>query len=180
MIEIIKKAKEGNVDAKETLLEIFNPLIISVGESYYIFDYDQEDIRQIAKLAILKGIESIDNEKLKYFPAYIAKIVKNTLATEVKKATKRYKLIKEDNEEGIKEEAVHKIAIEDEVVNNINREKLSKALKVLDNKEIALLNKIYIDNITIAEYSRSLEMPYYKVINLHKKIIEKLFYLMEF
>lgn len=91
--ELIFRLQSGDEVAYSDLLEIFNPLITSAVASFVRFlteGYDEEDIRQDARLALYQAALSYDLHQIKVTFGLYAKIcINNALTTKFKRSGKK-------------------------------------------------------------------------------------------
>lgn len=91
--ELIFQLQSGDEAAYSDLLEIFNPLIASAVANFVRFlteGYDEEDIRQDARLALYQASLSYDLHQIKVTFGLYAKIcINNALTTKFKRAGKK-------------------------------------------------------------------------------------------
>ena len=179
MKSLILKSKSGDERSIEEILKNFEPLIFNTSISFYIYGYDSEDIKQVAKLAIIKGIKIFNlEEEITTFAAYIKTCVRNEMYKEIEKASKVYYKEKESKELAllfdIKEVKDEKINILEDFIKKEQEERLILAIKTLEEDEIALLKNIYINQITLKEYSESINLEYYKARYMKERVLKKL------
>ena len=90
MKEKLIRAKAGDKNAIQEIIEAFNPLITKATLRFYIKGLEKSDIKQIATLALIKAIKNFDTEKSSSFPAYAQITVKNMFIIEMRKAENKY------------------------------------------------------------------------------------------
>lgn len=178
MNQLIVSAKQGDKKSMEEILKNFEPLVYKTSISYYIYGCDQEDIKQIMRLTIIKSVEKFNTDLSDSFPAYVQKCIKNQMNKEIKKATKKY------YENKFNKEILKEIDIKEIIDENVNlsesyiekelNDSLHKAIESLSTEEKALLNTLYVKGISIKEYSKSINTEYHKIRYIKNKIIEKL------
>lgn len=178
MINLILKAKQGDKEAMEKILKEFEPLVYKTSISYYIYGYESEDIRQIARLTIIKAIDKFNVDLSNSFPAYVQKSIKNQMNKEIEKASKRYYENKLNNSIAnsiqIKEIIDEDINISEDYIKKELNNNLFKAIEQLNSEEKALLNSIYVEGNTLKAYAENLKLEYYKVRYMRDKVMEKL------
>lgn len=81
MEEIIKRAKDGDDEAKTSLLEKYTPLVYSLSRNIYIKGYDAEDLVQEGFNSILKAITKYDPEKGVEFVYYLKHLLSLIIIT---------------------------------------------------------------------------------------------------
>jgi RNA polymerase sporulation-specific sigma factor len=178
MNQLIVKAKQGDKNSMEEILKNFEPLVYKTSISYYIYGCDVEDIKQIARLTIIKSVEKFNTDLSDSFPAYVQKSIRNQIYKEIEKATNKYY----DNK--LNKEIISSIDIKEIIDKNTNitedylkkelNKSLYKAIEKLNFKEKALLNSLYVEGLTLKDYSETENIQYYKARYMKDKIIEKI------
>ncbi|MBE6055219.1 MAG: sigma-70 family RNA polymerase sigma factor [Clostridium sartagoforme] len=176
MKELIVKAKQGNKEALEEIIKKFKPLINTTAISFYIYGYEDEDIKQIATIAIIKAIEKFDISLSNSFPSYVKETVRNTIYKEIDKATKAYYKNKDSKEIAtfieIKDIIDDNIDIQEDYIKKEGKRNLEKAISLLKEEERDLLKAIYIEGKTLKKYSEENNLEYYKARYLRDKAIK--------
>ena len=63
--EIVEKAKNGDINSKEEIINRFTPLIIKHSRTTFIVGYDENDLKQIGYMTIIQAIKRYDSKKAK-------------------------------------------------------------------------------------------------------------------
>lgn len=183
MEKIILEAKTGSEKAIEEILDNLKPLINNTSVSFYISGYDEEDIKQLAKLSIIKAIKTFDQNKGYNFASYAKVCIRHEISREIEKATKIYYREKESKEialafdmKDIRDESVN---IQDDYIKKEEIKRLSLAISTLEEEERTLLNKIYIKGYTLVEFSEDIDLEYYKARYMKNRILKSLKALLE-
>lgn len=178
MEELIIKAKQGDKNALEEILNKFQPLINKTVISFYIYGYDFEDIRQIAILGIIKAVNKFDITLMDSFPSYVKEVVRNSIYKEIEKATKHYYKNKESKEIAtfidIKDIIDDGVDIQEDYIKKDNKKGLENAISLLKEEDRSLLKALYIENKTLKYYSEEKNIEYYKARYMKDKVIKTL------
>jgi RNA polymerase sporulation-specific sigma factor len=178
MKELIIKAKQGDKNALEEILNKFQPLINKTVISFYIYGYDFEDIRQIATLGIINAVNKFDTTLSESFPSYAKEAVRNAMYKEIEKATKHYYKDKESKEIetliDIKDIIDEEIDIQEDYIKKDSKKNLEKAISLLKEEDRNLLKFLYIENKTLKSYSEDKNIEYYKARYMKDKVIKTL------
>ena len=178
MKNLIIKAKQGDKKALEKILINFKPLINNTAMSFYIYGYEDEDIKQLAILAIIKAVDKFDITLSDSFPSYVKETVRNTIYKEIDKATKVYFENKMSKEIAtfidVKEIVDENVDIQEEYIKREGRRYLERAISLLKEEERELLKALYIERKTLKDYSEENNLEYYKSRYIKDKIIKKL------
>lgn len=178
MEELIKKAKQGDKNALEEILNKFEPLINKTVISFYIYGYDVEDIRQVATLGVINAVNKFDITLIDSFPSYVKEAVRNSIYKEIEKATKHYYKDKESKEIAsfidIKDIIDKEVDIQEDYIKKDNKKTLEKAISLLKEEDRSLLKAIYIENKTLRSYSEDKNIEYHKARYMKDKVIKTL------
>ena len=178
MKNLIIKAKQGDKNSLEEIIKNFKPLINNTAMSFYIYGYEDEDIKQLTILAIIKAVDKFDVTLSDSFPSYVKEIVRNTIYKEIDKATKVYFKEKISKEISIlidiKEIVDENTNIQEDYINKDGKKYLEKAIGLLEEDERSLLKDLYIERKTLKDYAEENNLEYYKARYIKDKIIKKL------
>ena len=75
----LKKAKEGDLEARNILIERNLRLVAHIMKKYYAQTSDQEDLISIGTIGLIKGITTFDPEKGARLATYAARCVENEI-----------------------------------------------------------------------------------------------------
>lgn len=174
---LVKKSKEGDLKAKEELLNRFKPYIIKKVREIYIKNYDIDDLIQIGNISIIKAIDKYNLDKGN-FVSYVTFAINNNFNYEIRKMSKtRYdsslnKIIDENLE------IIDIVTCEENIEENfIRKQKLNDiriALNKLNKKERNLIYRIYFTDIKLKEYASKEGIKYGSALKRKTKILNKL------
>ena len=179
MEEIIKRAKNGDDEAKTSLLESYTPLVYSLARNIYIKGYDDEDLVQEGFNSILKAITKYDPEKGVEFGFYLKQSIKFNYYYIIRQKS-RYNC--ETSLNKISKEGVEYINtledefnLEDNIIGKERIESLFEALDVLKKEERELIEMIFSKGYGgIKSYAELKGLNYSTVSKRKERIIEKL------
>ena len=77
----VARMLEGDMDARNTLIEHNLRLVAHIIKKYYTQSADQEDLISIGTIGLIKGITSFDPEKGARLATYAARCIENTILT---------------------------------------------------------------------------------------------------
>ena len=77
----LSRAKEGDLEARNVLIERNLRLVAHIMKKYYAQVSDQEDLISIGTIGLIKGIESFDASKGARLATYAARCVENATLT---------------------------------------------------------------------------------------------------
>ena len=75
----IERSKEGDLNARNTLIERNLRLVAHIMKKYYAQTADQEDLLSIGTIGLIKGIETFDINKGARLATYAARCVENEI-----------------------------------------------------------------------------------------------------
>ena len=77
--ECLKRYAEGDMDARNTLIERNLRLVAHIIKKYYTQSGDQEDLISIGTIGLIKGISSYKPEKGARLATYAARCIENAI-----------------------------------------------------------------------------------------------------
>ena len=77
-------AKEGDLEARNILIERNLRLVAHIMKKYYAVDADQEDLISIGTIGLIKGISTFDPDKGARLATYAARCVENAILSPVR------------------------------------------------------------------------------------------------
>lgn len=77
----IEKAKNGDTDAKNKLIEHNLRLVAHIAKKYSLKGFDNDDIISIGTIGLIKAIGSYNPEKKAGLATYAARCIENTILT---------------------------------------------------------------------------------------------------
>ncbi len=77
----LARAREGDLDARNVLIERNLRLVAHIMKKYYTQTSDQEDLISIGTIGLIKGITTFDPEKGARLATYAARCVENAILT---------------------------------------------------------------------------------------------------
>lgn len=146
----IRKAQNGDRKSINEIIRIYSPAIKYVGRKFYVNFYDMDDLEQIARIGIWKGILKFQEDRLKddqtdsQVKRLFSVCVKHHIRSEVHNVIKKQNRIKRQGTEVEFREACgmdYKTVFENapEIYNHINNEKnLNMTLDLEKNIPIGL------------------------------------------
>ena len=75
----VELAHQGDLDARNILIERNLRLVAHIMKKYYTQTSDQEDLISIGTIGLIKGIETFNSEKGARLATYAARCVENTI-----------------------------------------------------------------------------------------------------
>lgn len=87
--EIALKAKSGNVEAQEYLINKYKNFVKAKAKSYFLIGADKEDIYQEGMIGLYKAIRDFKSDKLSSFKAFAELCVTRQIITAIKTATRQ-------------------------------------------------------------------------------------------
>lgn len=159
--EIIVRAKAGDKAAKEEILMMFKPLVISCANNVYICGYEKSDLIQIGYISILKAIDSFDISS-DSFAAYVNNSVRNNFYYLIRGKAKLNQN-SELNEEILSCEAL--VNTEDSAMSDIEADELMAALEKLSHDDRLLIDYLFFKGYKLRECA--------KILNTSKSAISR-------
>ncbi|MGL4654583.1 MAG: sigma-70 family RNA polymerase sigma factor [Sarcina sp.] len=176
LYEVLLKAKDGNEEAKEYILEKYEPMIVNRAMSYFIKGYETEDLIQIARFTTLTAIEKFDLESKSNFTSYLDRAIKNNLGNLLRKTVKTHYEASLDFKISEEDDLLDVLASEDltdeEVIMKFVREDLILLLSKLSKEDFELLKFVYFENKTLSEWTRKTNQKYYEARKRRDYLLE--------
>ncbi|MEG1002741.1 sigma-70 family RNA polymerase sigma factor [Clostridium sp.] len=180
-LNLLKLAKENDMNAKETLILKYSPLVRKQIKKYsYIDCYDSEDLMQHGVLSILKAIDTFDINKSSSFSSYVMWAVCNNFAYLCRGNNcerKAHSLnVQTEGGDEIIDVLVDNVDIEEDFMNSFEEKRLNLAVELLDEDFKDLFNFLMYSDVKCAlkRYSEKHNIPYAKCIYKKKKLASKL------
>lgn len=170
------KAKNGDIKSKETLILGLRPLIISSINKYYRNYSEFEDLIQDSYVLALEILENVEITTGKHFLGYF----RNGLRF---KLLDKHKEIKEitilnstnnENQEFIDTLLDESTNIEKDYIDIELRKEIWNNFEKLSEREVEIIFRYYIQNQSISEIAKKLEIAYRTVVNIKGNGINKL------
>lgn len=144
---LVERAKDGDKEALEKVVENFKPFVIKTAVGIYIIGYDMEDLIQEGCISIINAVRLYNKNKCSNFVAYVTNAVKNNFYYAIRKAAKRNCDCSLDAEvsEGVEfiECFTDDFDVEADYVHKEDLKRLEMALEKLSKDECELLLSIY-------------------------------------
>ena len=87
----LKRSAEGDLEARNILIERNLRLVAHIMKKYYSQSADQEDLISIGTIGLIKGISTFDASKGARLATYAARCVENAILSQRKKRRLRWK-----------------------------------------------------------------------------------------
>jgi len=179
-IELIKKARNGETSALDTLMTEYKNLVNKIARNYFIIGADFEDVIQEGMIGLFNAYLTFDENKSASFKTYATLLINRQIISAIKKAYK-YK-----NLNFIEDLTLENLQAELEIFNPeefiINKEShsnlLSEIHKSLSELEIKILSE-FLKNKSYDEIAKTLNLNKKSVDNALTRIRNKLKYLIK-
>lgn len=171
MEDVIKKAKSGDIEATEHIINKYKYLVLKKASEYHIPGYEYEDLVQHGYLSIIKAIHMYKLGSSSY-NGYFINTINTNFAALLKGSIKHFREIPDENI--INHNKTYDFTIEDEVIAYEEVKKLYVAFDKLEPIEKEILNKHYINEESFKEIACSSNCSYNKITYLKSRAISKL------
>lgn len=191
--ECIKRISEGDVNARNELVEHNLRLVVFIVNKHYSDSREQEDLISIGTIGLIRAAETFDPEKAISFSTYASTCIRNQIKMHFRKNKHKSNEVymnepidtdKNGNELTIADIFKDDVCVDDEVDLRINMEKLYKLIHtVLDDRERLIISKRYglvCEDGTVSrplaqrEVAKLLNISRSYVSRIEKKALEKL------
>ena len=174
---LVTKAKNGDVSAKEIILEEFRPMILNLSKRTFIHGYDFSDIEHECYATLLKCIKIYELDK-KRFVAYATMAIKNNINYLIKKTCSRSS--SEGSEALILNGTLEHVLpsnnelVDVQVTDTILAESLYEYINKLTPQHKDILNFTLINNGSLKEYSKNNNINYPTTVNIKNRALKQL------
>lgn len=192
-LEYLIKAKKGDEDAKNKLIEHNLRLVVFLAKKYENTGYDIEDLVSIGSIGLIKGINTYKIDKNIKLATYVSRCISNEILMFLRKNKKRKGEISledslnydaEGNELhledilGTEPDVVHK-----EFEHSLDLEVLANEVKKLEGRDKEIMTLRYglnnTEEFTQKEVAEMLGISQSYISRIEKKVIKKLKQLMK-
>lgn len=160
--ELVILGKQGDKNALDELISTYEKLIRKYTTNYFIKGYDEEDLEQIAKMAVIQAVEKYDISKGANFTGFVDIVIRNTFITMINKKensvnTVSLNKIVYDDGEDFKEYMdilIDDTNIEENFEYKEQKLELLKALNRLSQEDREILTSTYGEYGGLKEYAK--------------------------
>ena len=186
--EYLLKSKNGDIKARNILVEHNLRLVAHIIKKYYAVNVDQDDLVSIGTIGLIKAINTFDMDKNIKLSSYASRCIENEILMHfrnLKKSSQNVSL--EDavdiDKDGNTLKLMDLLSIDDDFADNLdkklNLQKINKYLtETLTKRELQIINMRYGLNgskpLTQREVSSIMNISRSYVSRIEKKALEKL------
>ena len=191
VIELIERAKNGDIESMEDILQFFKPKVNAICREYFLIGADFDDILQEGMIGLYKAVQNYDKQKNDNFARFASMCIHRQIQSAVKIANAKKNLPLNDyfsiNEEGAIESDGERTAqillvTKDRIVEKISLQKeknsdIINQIKNLLNQEQYKILILYLNGYSygeIAQYSNQTVKKIDNTIQIIKKKLKKL------
>ena len=189
----VLKCKEGDMHARNILIEHNLRLVVFLSKKYESTGYDLEDLVSIGSIGLIKGIQTYKPDKNIKLATYCSRCITNEILMFIRKNKRRKSEISfEDainfDPEGNELHLEDILGTEEDVVyksfeEKIDKENLEKELNLLTEREKIIMTLRYglnnTDDYTQKEVAEMLGISQSYISRIEKKVIKKVKSLLE-
>ena len=175
--ELVKLAKEKDIEAQELLVEEFKPIIYGLSSKVFAPGYEKEDLVSESYRILFNCVAKYDLNKHR-FVAYSINAIKNNFNYILRQSIRR------DSFEGLISGDVASelynfiLPEEDSYEENdfdiLDKDLLSYVFKSLTKEELELIKLIVLEDYTVKEYSRIKSLNYSTAVKRKKVALDKI------
>ena len=188
IFELIKKAKLGDIESMESILQFFKPKVNAICREYFLIGSDFDDILQEGMIGLYKAVQNYQKEKNDSFARFATMCIHRQIQSAVKIANAKKNLPLNDyfsiNEEGAIESDGERTAqillvTKDRIVEKISLQKeknsyIINQIKSLLKPEQYKILILYLNGYTYSEIAEISELSTKKIDNTIQIIKKKL------
>ena len=188
LLVLIEKAKNGDIESMETILQFFKPKVNAICREYFLIGSDFDDILQEGMIGLYKAIQNYNQDKNDNFSRFASLCIHRQIQSAVKIANAKKNLPLNDyfsiNEDGAIESDGERtpqiiLVTKDRIVEKISLQKEKNSYIINQIKE--LLNELqykililYLNGYSYNEISQMTELSTKKIDNTIQTIKKKL------
>lgn len=187
-LKYLKEAKEGNVDAKNKLIEHNLRLVVYLSKKYENTKIDLEDLVSIGTIGLIKGVNTYQNDKNIKLATYASRCIDNEILMYLRKTKrKRTEVSFEDSlsfdSEGNELHLEDVLGTDDDIVTKPIEEELDKYMMYqevskLEDRDREIIELRYGLNgkkeMTQKEVANMLGISQSYISRIEKKVIKKI------
>ncbi len=192
-LSCVLKAREGDMTARNKLIEHNLRLVVFLAKKYESTGYDLEDLVSIGSIGLIKGIETYKPDKNIKLATYASRCIANEILMYVRKNKKRKSEVSLEDSltydaEGNELHLEDILGTDDNIIYNefskkVDRDLLKKELIKLNEREKLIMTLRYglnnTDEYTQKEVAEMLGISQSYISRIEKKIIKRLQLIME-
>ncbi len=184
--ELVYKAKFGDENAENELLELYKGLVVKIARGYFILGGEMEDIVQEGMIGLYKAIKGYNKSKNTTFKTFATMCIKHQIQSAIKKAnTKKNSPLtnsvslqsfseNSDDDDFLPVNLIFQVSPDEKIINKERYKRLLEEIrKMLSEKEMQVL-RLYLKGYTYKEIGEILKMPYKSIDNSLSRIKTKL------
>ncbi len=184
--ELVYKAKLGDENAENELLELYKGLVVKIARSYFILGGEMEDIVQEGMIGLYKAIKGYDKKKNASFKTFATMCIKHQIQSAIKvaNAKKNSPLSNSvslqsfsensDDDDFLPVNLIFQVSPDEKIINKEDyRNLLENIKKMLSEKELQVL-KYYLKGYTYKEISNILGTSEKSIDNSLSRIKSKI------
>ena len=186
--ELLAKAAEGDIEARNKLIEHNLRLVAHIVKKYYTAGCDQDDLISIGTIGLIKAISTFKNEKGIRLATYAARCIENEILMYFRNMKKTAQDVYisdpiDTDKEGNTLTLIDVIADDSDIAEEIDKKMKIEKLKViiggvLDERELEIINARYGlgggKELTQREVARRLGISRSYVSRIEKAALSKL------
>lgn len=173
--ELLAKAKKGDVNSKEEILNRLEGLIIKSIQRYYNIKNEYEDLIQLGNLVILECIQDYNPDKKVYFLGYVKTMLKYAYLNRHKER-RHLSLntpIGKDGDTEMVDTLESNMETPLEIILKLeDRKELKNALSSLTPRQREVTLAYYIEGLSMADIAERLGISYRTVVNTKTRSLE--------
>lgn len=187
-LECLIKAKQGDIEAKNKLIEHNLRLVVFLAKKYENTGYEMEDLVSIGSIGLIKGIETYKIDKNIKLATYASRCIANEILMFLRKNKKRRKEISledslnydsEGNELHLEDVlGTENDLVSDEYEKSVEREFISKEINKLGSREKQIMVLRYglnnTESYTQKEVADMLGISQSYISRIEKKVIKNI------
>lgn len=175
--ELVIDAKNGDMNAKEQIINEFTPFIINFSNKTFIEGYETQDIHNECFSILLRAIKQYNPNRHR-FVAYATNSIKNSIYCLIRDTKNKSQVNGASALTFTGDLESLNLSIDGKIDNNLisicESKDLNDALSSLSDSEIELINFVVIQNIPVTQFAKLKSTNYTTTLRNKKNALKKL------
>jgi RNA polymerase sigma factor (sigma-70 family) len=175
--ELVIDAKNGDMNAKEQIINEFTPFIINFSNKTFIEGYETQDIHNECFSILLRAIKQYNPNRHR-FVAYATNSIKNSIYCLIRDTKNKSQVNGSSALTFTGDLESLNLSIDGKIDNNLisicESKDLNDALSSLSDSEIELINFVVIQNIPVTQFAKLKSTNYTTTLRNKKNALKKL------
>ena len=180
--ELVRESKCGSKVAMGELIKTYDKMIRRYVTSYFVKGYDEDDLEQIARITLMKAVNSYKEDTGANFTGFLDVVLRNTFNTMINKKENTVctvslnSIVKDDCNESREylELLESNVSIEEDFEHKESKVRLRKRLRLLSQEEREIIIAAHSGHGALKSYGERKGLTYASCVYKKNRVLEKL------